>query len=103
MARAGKVFGLSAAYDLLPVNIIMPQDTEQMALTVNGKKRNIRKKDFLMLAESFDLSNQTVQKIISRLLKLNTKMIHEVNRSYIPEEMKEGMIELMEERSKVFE
>ena len=43
MARAGKVFGLSAAYDLLPVNIIMPQDTEQMALTVNGKKRNIRK------------------------------------------------------------
>ena len=102
-APASRVFGLSAAYDLLPVNIIMPQDTEQMALTVNGKKRNIRKKDFLMLAESLDLSNQTVQKIISRLLKLNTKMIHEVNRSYIPEEMKEGMIELMEERSKVFE
>ena len=29
------------AYDMLPVNVIMPEDKEQMALTINGKKRNI--------------------------------------------------------------
>ena len=97
-----RVFGLSAAYDLLPVNIIMPQDMEQMALTVNGKKRNIRKKDFFILAEHLELSNQTVQKILVRLLKLKEKMIAEVNMSYLPEEMKEELVKLMEERSKVF-
>ena len=47
-------FSLSAAYDLLPVNIIMPEDVEQMALTLHGKKRNIRKKDFLFLAENMN-------------------------------------------------
>jgi len=38
---------LSPAYDLLPVNVIMPEDKEQFALTMNGKKTNIQKKDFL--------------------------------------------------------
>ena len=31
---------LSPAYDLLPVNVIMPEDKEQFALAMNGKKRN---------------------------------------------------------------
>lgn len=28
---------LSPAYDLLPVNILIPEDTEEFALTMNGK------------------------------------------------------------------
>ena len=43
-------FVLSPAYDLLPVNIIMPEDPEETALTLNGKKSNLRRKDFLALA-----------------------------------------------------
>ena len=42
---------LSPAYDLLSVNLIMPEDKEQFALTMNGKKQNIRRKDFLIYAE----------------------------------------------------
>ena len=45
-------YGLSAAYDLLPVNLIMPSDKEETALTLNGKKHNIRRKDLLALAEN---------------------------------------------------
>lgn len=29
--------GLPPAYDLLPVNVILPEDTEGFALTMNGK------------------------------------------------------------------
>ena len=36
---------LSAAYDLLPVNIILPEDPDQMALTLDGKRRNITRND----------------------------------------------------------
>ena len=32
-------FVLTDAYDMLPVNMILPEDTEQMTLTVNGKKK----------------------------------------------------------------
>lgn len=37
---------LSPAYDLLPVNLIMPEDKEQFALTMNGKKAEHKKKRF---------------------------------------------------------
>lgn len=36
----------SPAYDLLPVNAIKPNDREQLALTMNGKKTNIHRDDF---------------------------------------------------------
>ena len=34
---------LSPAYDLLPVNVIMPEDTEEFALQMCGKKTNTEK------------------------------------------------------------
>ena len=43
------VYILSAAYDLLPVNVILPNDIDQFALTMNGKKRNLRRNDFFTL------------------------------------------------------
>ncbi|MFV0361540.1 MAG: HipA domain-containing protein [Suipraeoptans sp.] len=48
-------FALSKAYDLLPVNVVMPEDNEELALTLNGKKRNITKRDFLRLAKKCEL------------------------------------------------
>ena len=39
-------FQLSKAYDMLPVNVIMPEDKEQLALTINGKNVIFIKKNF---------------------------------------------------------
>lgn len=39
-------FCLTPAYDLLSTLIVMPQDTEELALTLNGKKRKIKRSDF---------------------------------------------------------
>jgi len=44
-----KQYVLSAAYDLLPVKVNMPEDKEDFALAMNGKKTNIQKKDFFCL------------------------------------------------------
>ena len=83
---------------MLPVNVIMPQDKDQMALTVNGKKRNIRQKDFLVLAESIGVSIITAKRLISRILKLTDKMLVEVDQSYVPDYMKEDLKRLIMER-----
>ena len=59
-------FQLSKAYDMLPVNVIMPEDKEQLALTINGKKRNIHKKEFRILAESCGIPlNSAERKMLS--------------------------------------
>ena len=41
-----RIFQLSKAYDMLPVNVIMPEDKEQMALTINGKNVIFIKRNF---------------------------------------------------------
>ncbi len=55
---------LSPAYDLLPVNVIMPEDKEQFALAMNGKKMNIRRKDFLVFAEECGITRSSAEKMI---------------------------------------
>ncbi len=44
---------LSDAYDMLPVKIILPSDLDDMALTLNGKKKKLRKKDFLCIGKKY--------------------------------------------------
>ena len=38
-----KQWRFSPAYDLLSVQLVNPMDTEEMALTINGKKSNLHK------------------------------------------------------------
>lgn len=98
-----RLFFLSAAYDLLPVNIIMPADQEQMALTVNGKKKNIRKKDFLILAQNLGIHEKTALGLMRQILKYKTAIMNEADIAYIPDEMKGKMKDLIETRMEALE
>ena len=95
---ANRIYYLSDAYDLLPVNIIMPEDKEQMALTINGKKRNIRRKDFLVFAENCGLTRQAAEKMMKKVCSLVEKYKGECDRSYLSDEQKEAVKNLIEER-----
>ena len=97
-APGGRIYGLSAAYDLLPVNIIVPADKEQMALTLNGKKRNIRKKDLLELASNMGIAEKTALRMMKRIVDLNGEYIRMTEESYLPDLMKENFIDLVKDR-----
>ena len=99
---AGRIFGLSPAYDLLPVNIILPEDKDQMALTLNGKNRNIKAKDFWTLAENYGIAKNTAIKITNDLIKQKDRMVDEVRHSLLSEAMKDSLIELIKNRLAVF-
>ena len=96
-------FILSPAYDLLPVNVIMPEDKEQFALTMNGKKQNLHKKDFLIFAEGCGLTRIQAENMIKKVVSMKTKYIEMTKESLIPDEMKASMIALINRRLAVFE
>ena len=98
---AGRKYTLSKAYDILPVNVILPEDAEEMALTINGKKRNIRKKDFSIFAEKCGITDKTVEKMIKKMSTLKEKFFMQCENSYLPEEKKEEMKQLIEKRLQV--
>ena len=96
-------FQLSKAYDMLPVNVIMPEDNEQLALTINGKKRNIHKKEFRILAKSCGLAPNVAEKMIKKICGLKPQLMQLVDESYLPDDEKAQVKELVMERMRVFE
>ena len=91
---------LSPAYDLLPVNIIMPEDTEQFALAMNGKKSNLRRKDFLIFAGECGIAKNAAEKMIGKMLSMRQRFELMCRESLMPEDMKEGLIRLIGQRTR---
>ncbi len=92
---------LSAAYDLLPVKVNMPEDEEDFALAMNGKKTNIRKNDFFLFAENIGISKDTTQKLISQLVVQKDMLQTMCMESYLPDHLKKTFSELIEKRCSV--
>ena len=91
-------FQLSKAYDMLPVNVIMPEDKEQLALTINGKKRNIHKKEFRILAESCGIPLNSAERMMKKVCSLKAKLFTQIEESCLSAEQKEQMEELISKR-----
>ena len=89
---------LSAAYDLLPVNAIIPEDEEEFALTMFKKKRKIKRKDFLVFAEEVGIEQKFAEKMIAKVIKAKDAFIAMCEESYVSASVKERLIELIEKR-----
>lgn len=79
---------LSAAYDLLPVNAIMPEDKEEFALTMCKKKRKINRKDFLSFAEEIGIEKISAEKMLAKVIKEKENFLAMCDESYLSETMK---------------
>lgn len=95
--NSGK-YVLSSAYDMLSTNIVIPTDREQLALTLNGKKQNIRRKDFFVFAEAIGIAEKSAEKMIDKIVKLKDKYIAMCRESYMPDNMKAALEKLIEQR-----
>ncbi len=101
--EGSNIYALSDAYDMLSTNVVIPADKEQLALTINGKKQNIRRKDFLVLAETIGITEKSADKMIRKIVKLKDKYIEMCKASYMPDDMKESLENLINERITVLE
>ena len=96
-------FQLSKAYDMLPVNIIMPEDKEQLALTINGKKRNIHKKEFRLLAEACGIPSNAAEHMLKKICSKKDKLLNQIEEAYLFDEQKEKVKELVSERIEILQ
>ncbi|MCM1190510.1 MAG: HipA domain-containing protein [bacterium] len=96
--EAGGEYILSPAYDLLPVNVIIPEDREQFALAMNGKKAGIRRKDFLAFAEECGISRSSAEKMIAKVVSMEERLAGICGESLMPERLKERFGRLLKER-----
>lgn len=97
-AEGSMQYVLSPAYDLLPVKVNMPEDEEDFALAMNGKKTNIQKKDFFVFADNIGIAKETAQKMITHLVSKKDMLKSMCMESYLPDHMKKSFSELIEKR-----
>ncbi len=88
-------FHLSQAYDLLPVNLILPEDTEETALTLNGKKRSITYNDIMTFAENIGLEKKTARRITDSLISAFNVCFRIIDDSFLNEHEKQAYKDLI--------
>jgi len=98
MEPAKRNYCLSSAYDMLPVNVIMPEDEEQLALTLNGKKRNIRRNDFVKFAENCSIPLKSAHSMLDMLCSLRDDFLAQCEHSYLSDDLKIKTRELIVQR-----
>ena len=89
---------LAPAYDLLNVAIVLPEDKEDLALTLCGKKKRLALRHFELLAQSMKLTNKQIRNSFERLLKSKGSAEVLIENSFLSDEMKVAYKELLRER-----
>ena len=80
---------LTPAYDLLNVSMVNPKDTEELALTLNAKKKRIKKSDFVRAMETSGISPKVFDNFLAKYRKLLTKFNEIIDLSFLYEEDKD--------------
>lgn len=93
-------FVLTPAYDLLNTKLALPSDTEELALTLNGKKSRLTKEDFVAAMTGTGLLPKVVDNIFRKFEKVVPSWKPIIQRSFLPKEMQDRYWEIVEERSK---
>ncbi len=89
---------LSPAYDLLNVAIIFPEDSEELALTLDGKKKKLKREHFEQLGKSLGLTAKQIKGTFNRMMKNKLKALDWIDQSFLSEKMKIAYKDLLEEK-----
>ena len=89
---------LTPAYDMLSTALVMPEDTEELALTLNGKKRKIKRADFVASMQALELGNKITENIFNKFVKAKDKWFEFIDLSFLPDEMKEAFKAIIAEK-----
>ena len=87
-APKGK-WGLTPAYDLLNVTLVNPKDDEELALTLNAKKKHIKKADFVKAMETSGIAPKVFDNMVAKYQKLLPKFNEAIDMSFLNAEDKE--------------
>lgn len=101
MIYSNEIWTLAPAYDLLNVAIVNPDDTEELALTLEGKKKKLKWEHFERLGIGLGLNKKQLKGIIKRFQENKTIAIHWIENSFLSDEYKERYKALLEERYRV--
>ena len=89
---------LTPTYDQVSTAIVMPEDTDQLALPLNGFQKKLLSMDFAQAMEQSGLDGKMVQRIFNRFIPLKDKWFACIDASFVSEQQKTQFKELISNR-----
>ena len=98
MIKSPSGWVLAPAYDLLNVTIVLSDETEELALSLEGKKKKIRKEHFIKFGKGLALTDKQIEGVFNRMVKNKPKAIEWIDKSFLSSDMKTAYKEVLNSR-----
>lgn len=89
---------LSPAYDLLNVSIVLPEDTEELALTLDGKKTKLKREHFEKFGEGLGLTRIQIKRAFNRMVSNKPKATIWIDNSFLSNTTKAAYHKVIKQR-----
>lgn len=89
---------LSPAYDLLNVSIELPEDTEELALTLDGKKTKLKREHFEKFGEGLGLTRIQIKRAFNRMVSNKPKATIWIDNSFLSNTTKAAYHKVIKQR-----
>ena len=89
---------LAPCYDLLSTKLAVPEDNEELALTINGRKNKIGRKDFDALGLNLELNEKQLSSVYKNFKEKFKELIELIKISFLSEDFKIEYCKLVKDR-----
>lgn len=103
IANDSKNYKLAPSYDMVAVKLLIPEDQEELALNLNGKKRKIKRLDFNEAMAKAQIPAKAIENLWNRIEKGMLQWQELIACSLLSDENKSTLIALIENRAKQLE
>lgn len=100
LEREGQGLSLSPAYDLVPTALVNEADTEDLALSLNGKKRKLNYRDFLSAYQNCGLNKKVLDATLELFTYCKPEMMSVLEKSFVNEEFQQKYANLLNKKYK---
>ena len=91
---------LAPAYDLVATALVNPADKEDLALTLNGKKKKINRNDFIAAFRTLNLDPKQQENIFRKMVSAKAGWMDFIGISFLSDDFKERLMTIIEQRFK---
>lgn len=96
-----KGYQLAPAYDVIASRLFVPEDKEELALTLNGRKSKLKRRDFITAMKTAGLSEKASNNLLERVKEHSKKWPALIENSFLAKNYKEQLYELIKRNKAV--
>lgn len=95
IAKESNAYQLTPAYDMIAAQLLLPDDLEDLALNINGKKRKLKREDFNEAMLKAHIPEKAIENLWKRIVKGMKEWSRLIDYSFLTQERKTEFKELI--------